>query len=201
MKKFFVKILVLLTLVITASSNVFAQSAADCAAKGGQFAIGQTCSGSDLPELGCSPGGQQGVYIVRRCEAGCVRQYPESNPNNLPANCSRPPVGGNTGQTMVEQVFGFIVPPIEIINYGFGSKGISQFLNMFINLLFMIASIAFVFMIIWGAVELLISGGNKEQVASGKNRIMFAIIGIILMAVAFAIIRVIGTFTGFTFFG
>jgi len=45
-----------------------------------------------------------------------------------------------------------------------------------------------------------VDGGDKEKIASARGRIFNAIIGIILFAIAFAIIRVIGQFTGFTFF-
>lgn len=81
-----------------------------------------------------------------------------------------------------------------------GAGAISQFLSSSIALIYSIAAIALIFMLLWGAFEWLTSGGDKEKLASAQRRILHAIIGIILFAVAFAIIRVLGAFTGFTFF-
>jgi len=81
-----------------------------------------------------------------------------------------------------------------------GAAGISQFLSNLIALIYSIAAIVLIFMILWGAFEWLTSGGDKEKLSSAQKRIINAIIGIILFAVAFAIIGILGQFTGFTFF-
>ena len=44
------------------------------------------------------------------------------------------------------------------------------------------------------------SEGDKEKIAGARNKIINAVIGIALFAVAFAVISVLGTFTGFKFF-
>ena len=103
----------------------------------------------------------------------------------------------------IPHTFGTINPPDEIkpfVNRP-GGEGISLFFNNLISLIYIIAAVVFVFMLLWGAFEWLTSGGDKEKVASAQRRITNAIIGIVLFGVAFAIIRVIGTFTGFKFFG
>lgn len=81
-----------------------------------------------------------------------------------------------------------------------GAGAISKFLSNGINLIYSLAAIVLIFMIIWGAFQWLTSGGDKEQLASAQRRIIHAIIGIIIFAAAFAIISVLGTFTGFRFF-
>lgn len=81
-----------------------------------------------------------------------------------------------------------------------GAAGFSLFLSNLIKLIFAIAALVFVFMIVWGAWEWLTSGGDKEKVASARQRIINAIIGLVLFAIAFAVIGVLGTFTGFNFF-
>lgn len=197
--KLFILSLLITVFILTLAGPAAAQVDPRCSAKRGNF-NGQPCSGSDLPDYTCTP--QAGVYMVTRCIDGCITAYSEANPDKLPANCRRPASLGTPGAlNSVEKVFGLILPPPQIIQFGFGSSGISAFLNMVIGLIFMAASIIFVFIIIWGAIELLLSGGNKEAVASARGRLTFAIIGIILMAVAFAVLKLIGTFTGFTFFG
>ena len=81
-----------------------------------------------------------------------------------------------------------------------GAGGISQFLSNLIALIYTIATIVLIFMILWGAFDWLTSGGEKEKVEAARNRITYALIGMILFAVAFAAIAVLGTFTGFKFF-
>lgn len=99
-------------------------------------------------------------------------------------------------------VFGFIKPPPElqpILNKG-GAGGISFFFNNLLALIYIVAGVVFVFMIVWAALEWISSGGDKEKVANARNRLTHAIIGIVLLGIAFAIIQVVGIFTGFTFF-
>ena len=55
-------------------------------------------------------------------------------------------------------------------------------------------------MFLWGSLEWLTSGGDKEAVGRARGRIINALVGIILFGVAYAILRLLGTFTGFTFF-
>lgn len=104
----------------------------------------------------------------------------------------------------IKDVFGTISPPPQLSPFiargGQGAGGISLFLNNLIILIYVIASIIFVFMIIWGAVEWIMSGGNKESYTNAKNRIVHAIIGIVLLAISFAILSLIGSFLGFQFF-
>lgn len=97
-------------------------------------------------------------------------------------------------------VIGQVQAPAAIKALGIGSAGISKFLNNLITLIYMIASVVFVFMILWGAFEWLSSGGNKDNLDNARKRITQAIIGIILFGIAFAIMSLVGVFTGFTFF-
>lgn len=104
--------------------------------------------------------------------------------------------GGGT----LENFFGRVTPPQAIEDYGTGAAGISRFLNNVISLIYIISLIAFLFMLLWGAIGFIISGGDKEAVGAARKRIYYAFVGLILLAVAFAIFNVLGTFTGFTFF-
>ncbi|MBI2600523.1 hypothetical protein HYW42_01105 [Candidatus Daviesbacteria bacterium] len=83
---------------------------------------------------------------------------------------------------------------------GDGAGGISLFLSNLIALIYSVAGVVFIFMLVWGAFEWMVSGGEKEKIASAQKRITFAVIGIILLSVTFAIIAVISAFTGFSFF-
>jgi hypothetical protein len=81
-----------------------------------------------------------------------------------------------------------------------GAGAISNFLSRLVGLFFTLALIVALFMFLWAAVEWMTSGGEKEKVASARNKIIYSIIGIVLLATAFAIINIVGIFTGFTFF-
>lgn len=67
-----------------------------------------------------------------------------------------------------------------------GADGIFQTITNV--LLFIIGAIA-VIMLVIGGVRYTTSGGNSEQVTAAKNTIMYAIIGIIVAILAFAIVN------------
>lgn len=100
----------------------------------------------------------------------------------------------------VEDIFGKIPAPSPVAALGEGGVGIGRFLSNLIELIFTAAGIVFIFMLLWGAFQWLISGGEKEKLAQAQQRIIHAIIGLVLIAISFAIISIIGTFTGFKLF-
>ena len=55
-------------------------------------------------------------------------------------------------------------------------------------------------MVVISALQWIVSGGDKEAVAKARSRLTYAIIGIVLLALSFLILRVIGQITGFSFF-
>jgi len=101
-------------------------------------------------------------------------------------------------------VFGQIKPPDQIKNFigldPTGAVGISQFLSNLIKLFYAVAAIVLIFMLLWGGFDWITSEGDKEKLSSAQKKIINAIIGIIIFGVAFALIQVLGAFTGFTFF-
>ncbi len=103
-----------------------------------------------------------------------------------------------------KSIFGTVNPPAEIAPLiqkgGNGAGGISLLLNNGITLLYIVAGIAFTIMVIYSGVEWVLSGGDKAKIEAAQKRLVNALIGITLMAVAFAIIRIVGTFTGFQFY-
>ncbi len=107
----------------------------------------------------------------------------------------------------VQDVFGKIDPSqapgggaLGFLKFGSGSTGISNFLSALVNLAFVIASVIFVLLLLWGALEWMLSGGEKEKVEGARNRLTHAFIGLIILATAFAILQLLGQFTGFKFF-
>lgn len=58
-----------------------------------------------------------------------------------------------------------------------------------INVMIGIIGIVAVIMIIVGAFRIVLSAGNEKAVADGKNTILFAVIGLVIAIVAFAIVN------------
>lgn len=103
----------------------------------------------------------------------------------------------------IPDVFGRITPPDPLkpfLKDVSGSAGISLFFNNLIILIYEIAMVVFVFMVLWSGLEWILSGGDKEKLTAAQRRLTTAIVGIVILAVAFAILSLIGTFTGFSFF-
>ena len=56
------------------------------------------------------------------------------------------------------------------------------------------------FFLIWGGIEWITSGGNKEKLAGAQKKVIFAGIGLIISLGAFMIINIVGGFFGVSFF-
>lgn len=138
-------------------------------------------------------------YWVFYCDSAntCMIKYDEQSCSNAPALCNQPDSGE---VTEISKIFGKIDAPQAIHNFGFGGAGISKLLSNIIALFYSLAIIVLIFMIMWGAWDWLTSEGDKEKLSSAQKKIVNALIGILLFAVAFAIIQIMGTFTGFQFF-
>lgn len=104
----------------------------------------------------------------------------------------------------IKDIFGTIVPPPAlyplVAKDSSGAGGISIFLSNLIALIFSLATVVLILMVLWGAFDWVTSEGDKEKIASARSKIINALIGILLFAVAFAVIQVLGQFTGFKFF-
>lgn len=104
----------------------------------------------------------------------------------------------------IQHTFGTISPPPALEGIikkdPTGTGGISLFLSNLVALIYSLAIIVLIFMLLWGAWDWITSEGDKEKLDSARKKIINAIIGILLFAIAFAAIQVLGTFTGFQFF-
>lgn len=76
----------------------------------------------------------------------------------------------------------------------FGASGVFQIITNV--LLFIIGAIS-VIMLIIGGIRYTVSGGDSAAVTSAKNTILYAIVGIIVALLAYAVVNfVLGSFTG-----
>lgn len=139
------------------------------------------------------------VYSWYCTPDNCEEKYSEPmdcGDSRVPAMCNRP----FQPQSDIGKIFGEITAPGPIHSLGFGSLGISTFFSNLVKLAYSMSSLTVLFMFLWGAFEWIISSGEKEAVAGAQKKIINATIGLMLLAVSFAILKILGTFTGFTFF-
>lgn len=73
---------------------------------------------------------------------------------------------------------------------------LEEYLPNLIGLLLVFGAVSFFFMLLWGAVSWIISGGDKAHIESARARITSALIGLILMFSTFAIVKLIEAFFG-----
>lgn len=81
-----------------------------------------------------------------------------------------------------------------------GFKTLGNFVTNAITVTLGIALLIVLVMLIIGAYEWITSGGDKENVAKARNRIINALIGIAVLAVALALANLAAQFTGFNIF-
>lgn len=77
------------------------------------------------------------------------------------------------------------VPPAVL---GFKPPSMNDVITFFVRFLFIIAGLAALLYLLLGAISWITSGGNKESVENARNKIMNAVIGLILVFVVLAIV-------------
>ncbi len=115
----------------------------------------------------------------------CVCHY-----ETIVANSCGNPGGTKDVSNNLDSVFGRIAPPIPGLNTGI--MAINGVIGKVIQLIYMIAGIGVVFIFLWSGLSLIISGGDKEALGTARKRITWAIIGLVLLALAFPIMRILG---------
>lgn len=91
----------------------------------------------------------------------------------------------------------FAQQTISISTPAQGYKNLGAFIGNVLTVLFAIAALVVLFMLVWGAYEWIVSGGDKEAVGKARGRILNALIGLAVLAVAFALAVVAAQFLGF----
>lgn len=76
----------------------------------------------------------------------------------------------------------------------FGASGVFSTIT---NILLFVLGAVSVIMIIIGGLRYVVSGGDSTSVTAAKNTILYAIVGIVIALLAYAIVNfILGTFTG-----
>lgn len=61
------------------------------------------------------------------------------------------------------------------------------------KIIFLLAALAVLFMLILGAFQWITSGGEKESVGKARGRITHALIGLVVLALAVVIVKIVGS--------
>lgn len=80
---------------------------------------------------------------------------------------------------------------------GFPSGGLSTlqtFMNNFLTIFIIAGIFLLVIYIVWAGLQWISSGGDKQKVATARNRLTAAVIGLILILLATAIVNAVGYF-------
>lgn len=72
---------------------------------------------------------------------------------------------------------------------GSGTDDISSIMTLIVNVISIIVGFVSVVMIIWGGMKYVTSGGESAKITSAKNTIMYALIGLVIVALAQFIVR------------
>jgi len=75
-------------------------------------------------------------------------------------------------------------------------RGFEGVFESIITVALELAAIALFLMLVVGGFKYITSGGDPKSVESAKNTLTYAILGMVLLASAFLILRFIGVFTG-----
>lgn len=77
-----------------------------------------------------------------------------------------------------------------------GVKDIGKLLSAGIQVSMIIASILTFTFLVWGGIQWILSGGDKTQTQAARDRITMALVGLGIVAAAWALMKIIGYFFG-----
>ena len=94
----------------------------------------------------------------------------------------------------ITDIFGTISPPPGMnIGQGDPIAAVGNLIGTLINLFLVFAGLALLIFLLWGALDWITSGGEKEKVQKAQQKITNAIIGILLI---FVVIVIFGYLAG-----
>lgn len=91
--------------------------------------------------------------------------------------------------------YGQIEAPANIPTGGLSGPG-SNILQTVITILFVTAIVVALFMLIYSGIQWIMSRGDQEKLGAARLRIIFSIIGLVVIFLSFVVINVIGTVFG-----
>lgn len=89
------------------------------------------------------------------------------------------------------------VEAIKVTAPDLGFRSLTDFITKTLQVALAVGILVVMAMLIWGAFDWITSGGDKDNVAKARNRIISALIGLAVLAITFALTRVAAQFLGF----
>lgn len=77
-----------------------------------------------------------------------------------------------------------------------GVQQLEQLIQRLINIVVELAFIACLFMLIWGGIRYLTSGGESKAVEQANHTISWALLGILFLAIAWLVLLIVKALTG-----
>lgn len=84
-------------------------------------------------------------------------------------------------------------------NYRIDDLGV--FISKLVGLALIVAAILVFIYLVWGGLQWITSGGDKGKTEEARNRITAALVGLAIVAAAWAIIQLVSYFFGIDIFG
>jgi len=78
-----------------------------------------------------------------------------------------------------------------------GYENLGDFITNALQISFIVAIILVLAFLVWGAFDWITSGGDKEAVGKARSKIINALVGMAVLAIAYAIFTLAGQFLGF----
>jgi len=75
-------------------------------------------------------------------------------------------------------------------------KNVGDLISAAIGAAFMISFLLVFVMLVWGGVQWITSGGDKENTQKAKDRITSALVGLAIIGGAWALMKIVGAFFG-----
>lgn len=90
----------------------------------------------------------------------------------------------------------FRLPTYKGTGFRFEGASLGRILSDLFSYLFPLAGLLCLAMIIWGGFHLMISAGNPEGIKEGTNKIVYGIVGFVVIFVAYWLGKIIGMVFG-----
>lgn len=83
---------------------------------------------------------------------------------------------------------------------GMTTLTLGQLIGWLVGIIFIITSIVFFFILVFGGIKWITSGGDEKKVAAARASITSALVGLAIVFAAWAIMTLLGTLLGFDIF-
>lgn len=84
----------------------------------------------------------------------------------------------------------------QISTKGVPNVDISPIIQLALGTIFVLAVVLALFLLVYGGISFITSGGEKEKIVKARLRITYAIVGLIIIFLSFFIVNLIGYFFG-----